>query len=105
MNLGGKVTTNTNYLRLDNKPSVNGVQLIGNKTARELSVLSNDSDTYDQVSIRSANKADFLLLLNNQKNTKKLQLKEISSRMVQTSSEIPDDLEVGNYVFLLKEDK
>lgn len=99
-----KVTLNKDYLRLENKPSINGIVLIGNKTAKALSILSCNSDDYSEVNLKSANKADFLLLANNQKDTKKMKLSEISSHTVQTVSEIPTDLEVGNYVFLLKED-
>lgn len=104
LNYGSKVTVNKDYLRLENKPSVNGVYLEGNKTANELSILSNNSDNYSQVNRKSANKADFLLLLNNQGTTKKLALGEITQHTVQTLSEVPSDLEVGNYVFLLKEE-
>lgn len=34
----GNTTFNTNYNALDNKPSINGVQLSGNKTAEELNI-------------------------------------------------------------------
>ena len=104
INYGSRVAVNKNYLRLDNKPSINGIELTGNKTSNELSILSNNSDNYSQVSRKSANKADFLLLLNNQGTTKKLAIGEITQHTVQTLSEIPSDLEVGNYVFLLKEE-
>lgn len=102
---GDKVNFNRDYVRLENKPSINGIILVGNKTSKDLSVLSNNSDDYGEVNLRSANKADFLLLTNNRKDTAKMKLSEISSHIVQTVSEIPSDLEVGNYVFLLKEDK
>lgn len=105
LEIGKNVVVNKDYLRLENKPSINGVELNGNKTAVELSILSNNSDTYEEVSRKSANKADFLLLVNNRENTKKMPLREISQHMVQTLENIPEDLEIGNYVFLLKEDK
>lgn len=105
LEIGNNVIVNKDYLRLENKPSINGVELNGNKTAVELSILSNNSDTYEEVSRKSANKADFLLLVNNRENTKKIPLREISQHMVQTLENIPEDLEIGNYVFLLKEDK
>lgn len=105
LEIGNNVVVNKDYLRLENKPSINGIELNGNKTAVELSVLSNNSDTYEEVSRKSANKADFLLLVNNRDNAKKMPLREISQHMVQTLENIPEDLEIGNYVFLLKEDK
>lgn len=104
LEIGNNVVVNKDYLRLENKPSINGIELNGNKTAVELSVLSNNSDTYKEVSRKSANKADFLLLVNNRDNAKKMPLREISQHMVQTLENIPEDLEIGNYVFLLKED-
>lgn len=104
LEIGSNVVVNKDYLRLENKPSINGIELNGDKTAIELSILSNNSDTYEEVSRKSANKADFLLLVNNRDNAKKMPLREISQHMVQTLDDIPDDLEIGNYVFLLKED-
>ena len=103
IDISERVYTNKNYLRLSNKPSINGVELSGNKTSTELNILSNNPNEYENVSMKSANKADFLILTNGNQTPKKMVLREISSHLTYTADEIPEDLEVGNYIFLLKE--
>ena len=98
------VYINSNYLRLTNKPSINGVELIGNKTAEELNLLTSNQTEYEQIHLGSAESADFLLALGQDGQPKKLKLGELTSRTMQTLDEIPGDLEIGSYVFLLKEE-
>ena len=104
IDLSERVYTNKTYLRLTDKPSINGVELVGNKTAEELNLLPNNQSKYEPVHLESADRADFLLVLGQDGTPKKLQLGEITSRTMQTLDEIPADLEVGSYVFLLKEE-
>lgn len=104
IDLNKSIYVNKNYLRLGNKPSINGVELTGDKTAEELNLLSNNQLEYEQIHLGSAESADFLLALGRDGLPKKLQLGELSSRTMQTSSEMPADLEIGSYVFLLKEE-
>ena len=104
LDLNKSVYINTNYLRLSNKPSINGVELSGNLTSNDLNLLSNDKDSYTQIDLESAEKTDFLLVLGQEGTPKKLKLGEITSRAIQTVSILPDNLPVGSYVFLLKED-
>ena len=40
-NGGGGTTGTTNYLELANKPMINGVELVGNKTAEDLGAVFN----------------------------------------------------------------
>ena len=102
--ISDKVTIATNYLRLTNKPSINNIELTGNKTAKELNLLSNNSDSYKQTALKSVSNTDFLLVLNNLGETKKAKINEITSHFVETRDEIADDLEIGNYIFLLKKE-
>ena len=102
--ISDKVTTATNYLRLTNKPSINSIELTGNKTAKELNLLSNNSNSYKQTTLKSVSNTDFLLLLNNLGETKKAKINEITSHFIETRDEIDDDLEIGNYIFLLKKE-
>lgn len=94
-----------NYLRLNNKPSINGVELSGNKTAEDLNLLSNEPQQYAQITLESADKADFLLVLGSDNQPKKMKIGELSSRTMQTVDSIPGNLEIGSYVFLLMEDR
>ena len=95
---------NSNYLRLSNKPSVNGVELVGNLTAEEMNLLSSNQTEYEEIKLESADRADFLLALGQDGQPKKLKLGELTSRTMQTLDEIPQDLEIGSYVFLRKEE-
>ena len=104
LNISDKVTIATNYLRLTNKPSINSIELTGNKTAKELNLLSNNSNSYKQTTLKSVSNTDFLLLLNNLGETKKAKINEITSHFIETRDEIDDDLEIGNYIFLLKKE-
>ena len=105
IDMNKSVYINKNYLRLTNKPSINGVELIGDKSSADLNLLTNNQTDYEPVHLNSADRADFLLVLGQSGSPKKLQLGELTSRTMQTLSEIPEDLEVGSYVFLLKEEK
>ena len=98
------LSLNSNYLRLTNKPSINGVELVGNLTAEELNLLSSNQTEYEEIELESADRADFLLALGQDGQPKKLKLGELTSRTMQTLDEIPEDLEIGSYVFLLKEE-
>ena len=99
------VSLNTNYLRLTNKPSINGVELTGNKTSEELNLLSNNQSEYEQIELESAGDADFLLVLGNENQPKKMKISELSSRTMQTAETMPENLEIGSYIFLLMEDR
>ena len=104
INLSDKVSVNSNYLRLNNKPSINGVELIGNMQSSDLNLLTNNLDTYSQVDIKSASKDDFLLLTSDEGTTQKMKLGEITSHLFSTQNTISGDMEIGSYVFLLKEE-
>ena len=99
------VSLNTNYLRLTNKPSINGVELTGNKTSEELNLLSNNQSEYEQIELESAGDADFLLVLGSENQPKKMKISELSSRTMQTAEKMPESLEIGSYIFLLMEDR
>ena len=99
------VSLNTNYLRLTNKPSINGVELTGNKTSAELNLLSNNQSEYEQIELESAGDADFLLVLGSENQPKKMKISELSSRTMQTAETMPENLEIGSYIFLLMEDR
>lgn len=99
------VYINNNYLRLNNKPSINGVELNGNKNADELNLLSKSPEQYTQIDLESADKADFLLVIGNDSKSKKIRIGEISSRTIKTVETLPSDFEVGSYIFLLMEGK
>jgi len=105
IDLRDKVAINLNYQRLNNKPSINGISLVGNKTSKELNLLSSRPIDYSTVNLESANKSDYLVILGNDSINKKLKIKEISSHLIRTVNEVPNNMELGSYIFLSMEDK
>lgn len=102
-NLKEAVTISDNYLRLINKPKINSIELSGDKTAIELSLLSSKSDTYSEVSLETVSKGSFLLVLTEHGEANKLKIDEVTVGKMSTAENLPPDLQVGNYIFLLKE--
>lgn len=98
------VTLSDNYDILQNKPSINGVELSRDKTAEELSLLSNKSDEYKEVSLGADNVGSFLLLLTESGETNKMNINELTKSNFHTVNQLPANLQVGNYIFLLMED-
>lgn len=97
------ITVSDDYERLLNKPSINGIELVGNKSAKELSLLTNNLDTYKEVKLGTTERGSFLLLTNNEGEVTKLKLNELSVGRFTTTDKIANDMEIGSYVFLLKE--
>ena len=99
------VSVSDNYNRLLNKPRVNGVELTGNKTWKDLSLLTNDHAAYEELKPGAADSGSFLLLLSPSGETNKMRLGESTRGHIQTVKKLPGNLEPGSYVFLLKEEK
>lgn len=97
------VTISDNYDRLSNKPKINGVELSESSTSAELSLLSNQIEQYEETHLGAENISSFLLVLSKEKPPRKVSILEIVKPKVTTANGIPADLEIGNYVFLLKE--
>ena len=102
-NLKETVTVSDDYLRLTNKPKINGIEITGDMTAQELSLLSSKADTYNEVSLEAVSKGSFLLVLTEQGETNKLKIDAVTVGKMSTAENLPPDLQVGNYIFLLKE--
>lgn len=99
------VTVSDNYERMRNKPKINGVELAGNKTAVELSLLTDKAETYEELKLGAADRGSFLLLLSPSGETNKMRLGELTRSNIQTVEKLPENLESGSYVFLLMEGK
>jgi len=102
--LGQSVSVSDDYLRLSNKPSINGVALTGDKTYKDLNILSSKPSEYQDLNLGAADAGSFLIILSDTDN-KKLKLCELTEGRLKTAEAMPDDTQVGNYVFLLKGEK
>ena len=95
------VTVSDNYDRMQNNPRINGIELKGNRTAKDLNLLSRQEKNYTEVTERTAQSGSFLLLLSENGQVNKLRLGETFKGKFYTVKKIPDNLEPGSYVFLL----
>jgi hypothetical protein len=96
------IKVSDDYPRLTNKPKINGIELNGDKPANEFNLLSSRLDDYVQVCLDDVTDGSYLLVLSPANNTEKVALKEITEGRVKTAEAMPNDLQIGNYVFLLK---
>lgn len=101
--LNQEVSVSDDYLRLNNKPTINGVELSGDKDWSSLSLLSSKADKYKEINLGAADSGSFLLVLSGEKQAEKVRLSELTEGRVKTAESIPNDLQVGNYVFVLRE--
>ena len=95
------VTVSDNYDRMQNKPRINGIELKGNRTAKDLNLLSRQEKNYTEVTERTAQSGSFLLLLSENGQVNKLRLGETFKGKFYTVKKLPDNLEPGSYVILL----
>lgn len=94
------VTLSDNYNRLGNKPSINGIELLGDSSSAELNLLSRCSEDYSKLQLETAN-GSFLLALTAD-GPRKVSLEEVTKPKIKTVTKLPSDWEVGSYLFLLK---
>lgn len=95
------VTVSDNYDRLLNKPKINGIELNGNKTSKELNLLSRQEKNYSEIKAGAEANGSFLLVLSQDGRANKIKLGEATKGKFITAKNIPTDLEPGNYIFLL----
>lgn len=90
-----------NYPDLQNLPKINGVTLIGDKSAAELSLLSSKASDYPTMRREAAKDTHYVPILGEVNG--KIRLSDIAGTKLSTVSEIPLDMAVGDYIFLEKE--
>ena len=56
------VTVSDNYIRLTNKPKINGIELCGNKTSTQLNLLSNQIGEYSEIDLATAGNDSYMLV-------------------------------------------
>ena len=90
-----------NYPDLQNLPQINGVTLIGDRSAAELSLLSSKASDYPTMRREAAKDTHYVPILGEVNG--KIRLSDIAGPKLSTVSEIPLDMAVGDYIFLEKE--
>lgn len=93
----------SDYTGLDNLPMINGVSLIGDKTANELSLLSTKAEDYQTVSLVDAGKSKgYVVVLGENSTPKKVSIMDFTSQVTgfTTNDEINPDVAIGAYQFV-----
>ena len=90
-----------NYPDLQNLPQINGVTLVGDKSAAALSLLSSKASDYPTMRREAAKDTHYVPILGEVNG--KVKLSDIAGPKLSTVSEIPLDMAVGDYIFLEKE--
>ena len=93
------------YTNLENQPSINGETLVGNKSAKELGILSILPENYEPVDIHNAAaKNGGIVIVGDDNSPMILSAQSILDRGTGffTSEEIDGDVEIGVYQFVQK---
>ena len=93
----------SDYSGLENLPEINGVSLVGNKGAKELSLLSSKTEDYQTVSLVEAGKSNgYVVVLGDSGETSKVSLMDFTSQVTgfTTNDEINKDVAIGAYQFV-----
>ena len=90
-----------NYPDLQNLPQINGVTLVGDRSAAALSLLSSKASDYPTMRREAAKDTHYVPILGEVNG--KIRLSDIAGPKLSTVSEIPADMAVGDYIFLEKE--
>lgn len=99
--LSSSISLTQNYPDLQNLPKINGVTLVGDKSAAALSLLSSKASDYPTMSIGAVRDTHYVPILGEVNG--KVRLSDIAGPKLSTVSEIPLDMAVGDYIFLEKE--
>ena len=97
------VTVSGNYNRLVNKPQINGVELSGNMTSKELNLLANDMQSYETLTLGEMSKPSYVIVVSAEGQPSKVALDEVTSGKFITTDNV-EDIDVGNYLFKKVED-
>ena len=88
------------YANLANLPQINGVELIGNLSAKDLSILPADKDCYVTTDLTQEEKTDkYILGIDEENNILKMPVNTTSDAMaiVKTNGEINGEVRIGTY--------
>ena len=97
------VTVSDNYLRLTNKPKINGIELTGDMSSDNLNILSNNLSGYEEITIGAAvGSGSFFLVITPKNEVKKVELGKLTEGRFSTTTDI-SEVQIGNYIFKERE--
>lgn len=97
------ITVSDNYIRLTNKPRINGIELNGDKTSAQLNLLSNRISEYAEVDFATAGNDSYMMVFPKEGAPNRMRMGEIKSGTFSTSDNVTEEtietLEVGEFIF------
>lgn len=95
----------SDYRGLINLPTVNGVEVSGDLTSKDLSILSSQADNYDELDLsEGSNEGKYFVLVGRDETTAKVPAQTIAKTLsiLKTTEELDEDMDVGSYRFVEK---
>ena len=95
----------SDYRGLVNLPTVNGVEVSGDLTSKDLSILSSQVDNYDELDLGEGNnEGKYFVLVGDNETTAKVPAQTIAKTLsiLKTTEELDKDMDVGSYRFVEK---
>lgn len=95
----------SDYRGLINLPTVNGVEVSGDLTSKDLSILSSQADNYDELDLSTGNnEGKYFVLVGSDETTAKVPAQTIAKTLsiLKTTEELDEDMDVGSYRFVEK---
>lgn len=94
------ITVSDNYIRLTNKPKINGFELNGDKKAAQLNLLSNQINEYEETDLAAVGNDSFLLVFPKNGLPSKVRVGEVKSGTFSTKETVTTEtMEVGEFIF------
>ncbi len=97
------ITVSDNYLRLTNKPKINGFDLIGDKKAEQLNLLSNQISEYEETDLASAGNDSYMLVFPQNGKPGKVRVGDVKTGTFTTTEQVTEEtietMEVGEFIF------
>lgn len=95
----------SDYRGLINLPTLNGVEISGNQTSKDLSILPSKADEYEDLNLEGENNdGKYFVLVSDDETTAKVPAKMIARTLsiLKTTEELDEDMDVGSYRFVEK---
>lgn len=95
----------SDYRNLINLPTINGTEVSGDLTAKELSLLSSKVEDYDEHNLGSTeDEGKYFVLVGEDQATAKVPAEMVAKTLsiIKTTEEIDEDMDAGSYRFVEK---
>jgi len=95
----------SDYRGLINLPTLNGVEVSGDLTSKDLSILSSVADEYEEHNLGEGNdEGKYFVLVGDDETTAKVPANTVAKTLslIKTTEELDENMDVGSYRFVEK---